>query len=287
MKGATFILRISWDEAWHIMEQAVSRGLKRKKKRIPKTIGVDEKSVGKGHDYITLANDVDRATVDYIGDDRKQESLDGYFGCSSEKKREKIKAIAVDIWDPYLASIRNYLPEVEEKIIFDRYHFMTHIIKAVDEVRKEEHRELKRAEDERLAGSKYLWLYWRENVPDKHKSRLRSLSRQNLKTARAWAIKESFRELWGFRHSAWALRHFTAWYFWATHSRLEPLIEKARMFVPDSDVLQASDHQCGERRTQFQDPDDQEDGLRLPEPRELRDRELFPLRGLISLSCYP
>lgn len=269
------------------MEQAVSRGLKRKKKRIPKTIGVDEKSVGKGHDYITLANDVDRATVDYIGDDRKQESLDGYFGCSSEKKREKIKAIAVDIWDPYLASIRNYLPEVEEKIIFDRYHFMTHIIKAVDEVRKEEHRELKRAEDERLAGSKYLWLYWRENVPDKHKSRLRSLSRQNLKTARAWAIKESFRELWGFRHSAWALRHFTAWYFWATHSRLEPLIEKARMFVPDSDVLQASDHQCGERRTQFQDPDDQEDGLRLPEPRELRDRELFPLRGLISLSCYP
>lgn len=107
---------------------------------------------------------------------------------------------------------------------------MTHMIKAVDEVRKEEHRELKRAEDETLTGSKYLWLYSKENVPDKYKSRLRNLSRQNLKTGRAWAIKESFRELWGFRRLAWAMQHFTAWYFWATHSRLKPVIEKARMF---------------------------------------------------------
>ena len=230
VKGGAKILRISWDEAWHIMERAVSRGLKRKKKRVPKMIGVDEKSVGKGHDYITLVNDVEQAAVDYIGDDRKQESLDGYFACFSEKKRAKIEAIAVDIWDPYLASIRTHVPEAEEKIVFDRYHLMTHMVKAVDEVRKEEHRQLRREGDETLTGSKYLWLYSKENVPNKHKSRLRSLSRQNLKTARAWAIKESFRELWGFRRLAWAMRHFTAWYFWATHSRLEPVIEKARMF---------------------------------------------------------
>ena len=138
--------------------------------------------------------------------------------------------MAVDIWDPYLASIRKHVPEAEEKIVFDRYHLMTHMIKAVDEVRKEEHRELRREEDETLTGTKYLWLYSKENVPGKHKSRLRSLSRQKLKTARAWAIKESFRELWGYTSLAWAGRHFKAWFFWATHSRLEPVIEKARMF---------------------------------------------------------
>ena len=230
IKGAAKILRISWDEGWHIMERAVSRGLKRKKKRIPQTIGVDEKSVGKGHDYITLVNDVERAAVDYIGDDRKQESLDGYFARFSKKKRVKIKAIAVDIWDPYLASIRNHIPDAERKIVFDRYHLMTHMIKAVDEVRREEHRELQREDDETLTGSKYLWLYSKENVPDRHKSRLRSLSRRKLKTTRAWAIKESFRELWGYTHLAWARRHFKAWFYWATHSRLETVIEKARMF---------------------------------------------------------
>jgi len=230
VKGGTKILRVSWDEAWHIMERAVSRGLKRKKKRVPRMIGVDEKSVGKGHNYITLVNDMERAAVDYIGDDRKQESLDGYFACFSEKKRAKIEAIAVDIWDPYLASIRTHVPEADKKIVFDRYHLMTHMVKAVDEVRKEEHRELRREGDETLTGSKYLWLYSKENVPTRQKGRLRSLSRQKLKTARAWAIKESFRELWGYTYLAWAAGHFKAWFFWATHSKLEPVIEKARMF---------------------------------------------------------
>lgn len=228
--GATKILRISWDEAWHIMERAVERGLKRKKKRVPRHMGVDEKSVGKGHDYVTVVSDLDKATVEYLGDDRRKESLDGYFACFSPGQRAKIEAIAMDIWDPYLASIRAHVPEAEEKIVFDRYHLMTYMVKAVDEVRKEEHRELKKAGDERLTGSKYLWLYSKENIPDKHKAWWRSLRRQNLKVARAWAIKESFRELWGFSRLAWAVRHFKAWFFWATHSCLEPLIVVARMF---------------------------------------------------------
>jgi len=193
--SASGILRISWDEAWHIMERAVERGLKAKKKRQPKQIGVDEKTAGRGHDYVTVVCDLEQATVEYVGDDRKKESLDGYFATVSKKARERIEAIAVDIWDPFLASIREHVPEAEEKIVFDRYHLMTHMVKAVDEVRKDEHRELKRVGDERLTGSKYLWLYSRENLPDRHKQRFQSLKQMHLKTGRAWAIKESLREL--------------------------------------------------------------------------------------------
>jgi len=154
--SASGILRISWDEAWHIMERAVERGLKAKKKQQPKQIGVDEKTAGRGHDYVTVVCDLERATVEYVGDDRKKESLDGYFATISKKARERIEAIAVDIWDPFLASIREHVPEAEEKVVFDRYHLMTHMVKAVDEVRKDEHRELKKVGDERLVGSKYL-----------------------------------------------------------------------------------------------------------------------------------
>jgi len=228
--SASGILRISWAEAWHIMERAVERGLKAKKKRQPKQIGVDEKTAGGGHDYVTVVCDLEQATVEYVGDDRKKESLDGYFATVSKKARERIEAIAVDIWDPFLASIWEHVPEAEEKIVFDRYHLMTHMVKAVDEVRKDEHRELKKVGDERLTGSKYLWLYSRENLPDKHKQRFQSLKQMHLKTGRAWAIKESLRELWRYRFVAWAIRHFKAWFFWATHSRLKPVIEKARMF---------------------------------------------------------
>jgi len=228
--SASRILRISWDEAWHIMERAVQRGLKAKKKRQAKQIGVDEKTAGRGHDYVTVVNDLERATVEHVEDGRKKESLDAYFAELSKREREKIEAIAMDIWDPYLASIREHVPEAEEKIVFDRYHLMTHMVRAVDEVRKKEHRELKKAGDETLTGSKYIWLYSRENLPERHKQRFQSLKEMHLKTARAWAIKESLRELWRYSRVAWAIRHFKAWFFWATHSRLKPVIEIARMF---------------------------------------------------------
>jgi transposase len=228
--GATTLLRLSWDEGWNIMDRAVRRGLARKGNRVPGRMGVDEKSVGRGHTYVTVVTDLDRSTVEYLGDDRRKESLDVYFERFTAEEKAGIKAIAMDIWDPYLASIRDHIPEAEEKIVFDRYHLMTHMVKAVDEVRKAEHRNLQQAGDETLTGTKYLWLYSKERVPDRRREELWQLSRRNLKTARAWAIKESFRELWGYTRLAWAARHFRAWFFWATHSRLEPVIEVARMF---------------------------------------------------------
>ena len=118
------------------------------------------------------------------------------------KQREGIKAIAMDMLDPYLASIREYAPRAEEKVVFDRYHLMTHMGKAVDTVRTREHGVLKKGGDEMLKGSKYLRLYAQENP----------------------------RELWSSRLVEWARHHFRRWHFRVTHSRLEPVIKMARMF---------------------------------------------------------
>jgi len=230
IEGAGKILRVSWDEAWGIMERAVARGKKRKKRRVVRKMGVDEKSAARGHNYLTIVSDLERGTVEYLGDNRDEGSLDGYLGKLSPKRREKIESIAVDMWDPYLASIRKHVPNAEEKVVFDRYHLMTHMGKAVDEVRKAEHRELVQNDDERLKGTKYLWLYSKENVPKEKTGWLRGLRRMNLRTARAWAIKENFRELWRFFRRSWAEKHFKAWFFWATHSKLAPVITAAWTF---------------------------------------------------------
>ena len=230
IEGARKILRVSWDEAWGIMERAVARGKKRKKRRVVRKMGVDEKSAARGHNYLTIVSDLERGTVEYLGDNRDEGSLDGYLGKLSPKRREKIESIAVDMWDPYLASIRKHVPDAEEKVVFDRYHLMTHMGKAVDEVRKAEHRELVQNDDERLKGTKYLWLYSKENVPKEKTGWLRGLRQMNLRTARAWAIKENFRELWRFFRRSWAEKHFKAWFFWATHSKLAPVITAAWTF---------------------------------------------------------
>lgn len=130
-------------------------------------MGVDEKSLGKGHNYLTLVYDLEAATVEHIEDDRRKESLDGYFSLLTPHQRAEIEAIATDIWDPYLASIREHVPESEKKLVFDRYHLMTHMVKAVDTVRKQEHRELREEGSNLLTGTKCLWLYSRENLPAK------------------------------------------------------------------------------------------------------------------------
>ena len=229
IQGAGRILGISWDEAWHIMERAVERGRLAKAGRGPERLGVDEKAVAKGHRYMTLVNDLDHGTVEYVAEDRKQESLDGYFAGLTLPQRESIQAIAMDMWQPYIQSTLAHVPEAGEKIVFDRYHIMGHMGKAVDTVRKREHRALRAEGKAVLTGSKYLWLYARENLPARHQERFAALKAMHLKTGRAWAIKESLRDLWAYTRRKWAQRHFQAWYFWATHSRLQPVIEAARV----------------------------------------------------------
>lgn len=225
--GATRILRISWDEAWYLMERAVRRGLIAKEKHVVPSLGVDEKAAAKGHKYLTLVTDLQRACVDYVGFDRKKESLDLYFRGLSQEQLDGIEAIAMDMWEPYIQSAREYVPGAEDKIVFDRYHIMGYMGKAVDTVRKREHRALRAAGDETLTGSKYLWLYSEENLPEIHQDRFAELRGLHLKTARAWAMKESLRDLWSYTRRGWAMRHWKRWYFWATHSRLQPVIDAA------------------------------------------------------------
>lgn len=227
VQGATRILRITWDEAWRLMERAVARGQRRKEERVVRHVGVDEKAIAKRHKYMTLVSDLSRSCVEYVTEDRKKESLDGYFRGLNAGQLAGIEAIAIDMWEPYVQSILEHLPEARDKIVFDRYHIMKHMGRAVDDVRKREHRECLARGDEILKRTKYMWLYSEENLPEQYWDRFDALQAAHLKTARAWAIKESLRDLWGYARRGWALRHWRHWYFWATHSRLGPVIKVA------------------------------------------------------------
>ena len=225
--GATKILRISWDEAWGIMERAVKRGRQRKAPKVVRRLGVDEKAAAKGHRYLTLVCDLEQGTVEHIAEERKQESLDGYYQGLSEEQRAGIEAVAMDMWEPYIQATRQWVPEAGGKIVFDRFHVMGYLGKAVDTVRKQEHRALMASGDETLKGSKYLWLYSRENVPERRRDEFDALRRKELKVGRAWAIKEALRRLWHYVYPASGWKFWKRWYFWATHSRLQPIRKAA------------------------------------------------------------
>ena len=119
LASAAGLLRISWDEAWHLMDRAVTRGLAAKPLTAPVHVGVDEKAAGKGQDYITVVSDLDCGTVDYIADERRQASLDGYFEKFTPEQLAGIKAVAMDMWEPFAASVRAHLTDPDDKIVFD------------------------------------------------------------------------------------------------------------------------------------------------------------------------
>ena len=227
VSGATRILRISWDEAWHLMKRAVQRGRARKARKVVRRIGVDEKAAAKGYRYLTLVCDLDEGTVEYVGEDRGLQSLDGYYTGLTKPQLDGIEAVAMDMWPPYISATLARVPDAAGKIVFDRFHVMTFISEAVDMVRKQEHRELMESGDATLKGSKYLWLYNKENVPERRRGEFDALMRKELKVGRAWAIKEALRQLWQFVYPVSGWKFWRRWYFWATHSRLEPIIKAA------------------------------------------------------------
>jgi transposase len=135
----------------------------------------------------------------------------------------------MDMWEPYINSTKANLQQSEEKIVYDKFHVAKHLGEAVDKVRREENKQLRACDDERLVGTKYDWLRGREKFDPKGWRDFCKLRRGNLKTARAWAIKEQVMKLWDYCYVGAARNHFRWWYYWATHSRLKPMIEKAKM----------------------------------------------------------
>lgn len=227
--GACYLTRTSWDEVFGVMQRAVARGQARKKDLPLRHVGVDEKAFRKGHSYMTVVCDLDRSTVEYVAEGRTTESLAGYYESLPPARRAEIEAVALDMWEPYVQATLEHVPLAVEKIVFDKFHIMKHMNEAVDEVRREEHRALTAQDDDTLRGTKHWWLYAAENVPDKYRESFEQVRDQNLRTSRAWAIKETLRELWFYRSIGWARKFFRQWYDWATRSKLEPVREVASM----------------------------------------------------------
>jgi len=229
-KDAAALLHLSWDQVDTIMQRAVRRGRKRKATVSFPQIGIDEKAFRKGHNYLTLVIDVQRSAVEYIEEERTKASLDGFFTSLTDEQRSSIQTVAMDMWEPYRQSVIEHLPNAEGKIVLDRFHLMKYMTDAVDKVRRHEHRQLRKAGESILTNTKYLWLYAKENIPEHRQDEFATLRHHNLQVAKAWSIKEQLRSLWHYLYPASAWKFFKRWYFWATHSRLQPVIKVAKMF---------------------------------------------------------
>lgn len=228
VKGAMGILRISWDQTWHILTRAVKRGLARKERKVMPRLGIDEKAFAKGQSYMTMLFDLDNSTVEAISDGNNTESGIACFSQLTSEQISGVQAIAMDMSAAYVKATKASIPLAEEKIVHDVFHVMKLANEAVDKVRRGEHRERSKAGDNRLAKTKYIWLTGQENLSEKQEAKLSEVFTLQLETGKAWSYKELLRDLWSHETAEEATAYFKDWYRRVIHTKLKPMKKVAR-----------------------------------------------------------
>jgi len=218
---------VHWNTVAAAVRQAVAYGLAHRSLEGVTCIGIDELSRKKGHVYVTNVYDLKSKRLLWSGAGRSQETLTDFFKEHGKVLKDRVKGVCCDMWQPYIDMVKAHLPDAT--LVFDKFHITQHLLNAVDEIRRDEARELKKTNPELLKRTRYIWLKNPENLTDKQRSRLGHLEKLNLRCNRAYLLKESFREFWNYERKGWAKRFLKKWFWWATHSRLKPMRDFAWM----------------------------------------------------------
>lgn len=227
VNAAAALLGLSWDAVQSIMDRAVARGLERRETTHMPHLGIDEKSFGKGQDYITVLTDIDGSRVLDVVPERTQAAAEAVLQTLTVGQRQEVRAVAADMLPAYANAVAQQLPNAE--LVHDKFHVAKHLGEAVDQVRRAENKALQAEDDDRLKGTRQLWLFNKSNLSAQQRRRFEAIRKGGLKTARAWAIKEEFRWFWQYVYSTSAEEFFEQWYAWGVRCRLRPIVRVAKM----------------------------------------------------------
>jgi transposase len=221
------LFHCSWGTVNSAVTHVVEYGLANRNLEEITNIGIDEISRKRGHVYLTNVYDLDRAILIWSGDGRSKDTLTEFFKLLGSELCEQIQGVCCDMWKPYIEIVQKYAPDAIQ--VFDKFHIVSHLSKTVDEVRRQEINEKGKEHKELMVKTRYIWLKNPWNLTEHQNARLRSLEKLNLKINRAYLLKEAFRRFWDYRSYAWAKKYLDWWFWWATHSRLEPMRKFAWM----------------------------------------------------------
>jgi len=215
---------VSEGAVWRVLDHHVETARSKEDFSTVRSVGMDETACRRGHHYVSLFHDLDASRLLFGCEGRDKETV-GVFAedlRSHKGDPEAVTVACMDMSKAYIAGTQKYLPNAE--ITFDPFHVIQLINGAVDDVRRAEVKD-----QPCLKGTRYLWLKdtgkWTKGQRRLHEN----LPRRGLKTARAWRIKESLREIYSARPSREQAEGLLAqWYGWAIRSRMDPIKKVAR-----------------------------------------------------------
>jgi transposase len=221
--------RTSWDAVFRAVSIAVRWGLANRSLDGIRSIGVDELSWKKGHKYLTLVYQIDHGCrrLLHIAQNRTGKSFEAFFDLLGPERTKDIAFVASDMWKAFLGVVRKRCSQALH--VLDRFHVMQLLGKAVDQTRRDEARALRaKGRPAVLTKTRWLLLKHRKNLSRRERGRLRELVAINLKSVRAYLLKEEFARFWKYRSLVSATGFLDDWTRLAMRSRIEPLKKFAR-----------------------------------------------------------
>lgn len=159
---------------------------------------------------------------------RPQHAADSLWArLSSDKQREHVEAVTVGMWAAFVNSVEEHV--LQPEIVHDRFRIAKHLSEAVQQVRRAEHKAMRKEGDERLMGSRYLWLTSPEQLSEEKAATMEDLNEANLKTSRALALRELYRNFFEQGSEAQGRAFFQDGDAWASRYRLKPMVKVAKM----------------------------------------------------------
>lgn len=238
-KEVATVFSASWDSVVRSVKMAVAWGLEHRSLEGVSAIGVDEIARGRGQNkYVTLVYqlDVGAKRLLWMGRERTEKTLRRFFDEFGEQRSQQLRFVCSDMWKPYLRIVAEKAgPAIH---VLDRFHIMSHMSKAIDKVRAEEVKRLKaQGKQPVLTGTRWCLLKRPENLTAGQEVKLKELLDSNLRTVRAYLLKEDFQWFWHYVSPAWAGKFLDAWCTRTMRSRLEPMKKVAKMLQGHRELL--------------------------------------------------
>lgn len=214
----------SWEVVYSAVLMAVTWGLVRQDLTGIEAIGVDEIQWLKGHKYLTLVYQIGQGTkrLLYVGQERTEQSLRTFFGRLGAKGCAQLRYVCSDMWQPYLTVIAQCARQALH--ILDRFHIMKKFNEAIDQVRREEARKMQQQGVEPvLRHARWCLLKRPENLNKGQATKLSELMGYNLRSVRAYLLREEFQRFWEYVRPHSAGRFLQDWCKRAMRSKLEPM----------------------------------------------------------------
>ncbi len=221
--------KTSWRKVFDSVRFVVDFGLKNRDVSDVESIGIDEIAIQKGHKYLTVVYQIDKYCIRllWVGKERTVKTMLRFFRLFGKPWTKQLKHICSDMWKPYLKVIKKKAPDALH--ILDRFHIMSNINKAIDEVRAGEHRKL--AEDGYepvLKKSRWCLLKRKENLTEKQAVKLKDLLKYNLKSIKAYLLKEELNLFWEYISPHWAGKFLDLWCTKVMRSQIGPMKKMAK-----------------------------------------------------------